>query len=197
MKRLGALTGLVLMVVALAPAQDNSGTRVVVPPRNSSRPRLLKITMLHANMEVKTHAGKEVIVESTSGSGRRREERTPDGLRRIDIPMGGFNVEEDDNVITIHSQPNLGGTLTVTVPVDTSAGKLAYELNNGAGIKAVYLDDERLRGEELSGLSPEMSVGRHRITFVIDRAERGSTGLVFELKDAEGETGHAQLVGGR
>jgi DUF4097 and DUF4098 domain-containing protein YvlB len=107
-------------MIALAPAQDNTGNRVVVPPRNSTRPRLLKISLMHANLTVKTHAAKEVIVESSAGTSRRRDERSADGLRRIDIPFGGFNVEEEDNVITVHGQPNMGGNLVVTVPADTS-----------------------------------------------------------------------------
>jgi hypothetical protein len=91
-----------------------------------------------------------------------------------------------------------GATVLARAEIDvTSAGRLAYTVNNGAGIKAVYLDDERLRDVTASGLSASMPVGRHRITFVIDRAERGSTGLELELKDADGETGHVQIVGGR
>ena len=121
MKRYLALTGLTLAICALASAQDNAG-RVVVPARNSSRPRLVKATLTNAGIVVKTHAGKDVIVESGSSNERKRErdERRSDGLRRIDIPMNGFNVEEDDNVITIHSSSAMGGKLVVTVPVDTS-----------------------------------------------------------------------------
>jgi hypothetical protein len=120
MKRYLALTGLTLMVCARAPAQDNTGNRVVVPARNSTRPRLVKASLLHAGITVKTHAGKDVIVESTSPASRRRDEKNAEGLRRIDLPFGGFNVEEEDNVITIHSGPNMGGSVVVTVPADTS-----------------------------------------------------------------------------
>jgi hypothetical protein len=119
MKRYIALMGLTLMVSALAPAQENTGQRAVVPARNSTRPRLVKASLMQAGITVKTHAGKEVIVEA-SGSGRRAAEKNSEGLRRIDIPFGGFSVEEEDNVISIHAQPNMGGTLTVTVPADTS-----------------------------------------------------------------------------
>lgn len=120
MKRYLALTGLTLMVCALAPAQDNTGNRVVVPPRNSTRPRLVKASLTNAGITVKTHAGKEVIVESTAPASRRRDEKNAEGLRRIDIPFGGFNVEEEDNVITIHGNPSMGGSVMVTVPADTS-----------------------------------------------------------------------------
>ena len=120
MKRFLALMGLTLTMTALAPAQESTGNRVVVPARNSTRPRLLKVTMLHANVTVKTHAGKDVIVETAAPESRRREERTSDGLRRIDLPAAGFQVEEQDNVITVHGSPLHSGNLTVTVPADTS-----------------------------------------------------------------------------
>lgn len=119
MKRYMALTGFTLLVCALAPAQDNTGNRVVVPARNSSRPRLVKASLTNAGITVRTHAGKEVIVESSAG-GSRRQERNSEGLRRIDIPIGGYNVEEEDNVITIHGNASMGGNLLVTVPADTS-----------------------------------------------------------------------------
>jgi hypothetical protein len=115
-----ALTGLTLMICALAPAQENSGHRVVVPARNSTRPRLLKVGVLHAGVTVKTHAGKDVIVESSAPPARRREERTPEGLRRIDTPFGGYSVEEEDNVITVQGQASYGGGIVVTVPPDTN-----------------------------------------------------------------------------
>jgi DUF4097 and DUF4098 domain-containing protein YvlB len=124
MKRYLALTGLTIMVCALAFAQESTGQRVVVPARNTTHPRVLKATLLNAGITVRTHAGKDVIVETTASSrDRERErarERTPDGMRRIDLPLGGFSVEEEDNVITIRSGVSLGGNLVVSVPVDTS-----------------------------------------------------------------------------
>lgn len=120
MKRYLALAGLTLAMCALAPAQENTGNRVVVPARSSTRPRMLKASLLNTGITVKTHAGKDVIVESTAGPSRRREERSADGLRRIDLPFGGFSVEEEDNVITIHGSPALSGNLVVNVPADTN-----------------------------------------------------------------------------
>ena len=137
MRRYMALTGLTMMVCALAPAQDNTGNRVVVPARNTTRPRLVKASLTNAGITVKTHAGKDVIVESTS-TARRREEKNSEGLRRIDLPFGGFNVEEEDNVITIHGSASMGGNVIVTVPVDTS-----LQLRSTHGPVAV----EGVRGE--------------------------------------------------
>src|SRR5438045_1107375 len=110
MKRYLALTGLAFILGALGYAQESTGQRVVVPARNSSRPRLVKASLLNAGITVKTHTGKEVIVESVASGSRDRErerarERTPEGMRRIDLPNGDFSVEEEDNVINIRSGP--------------------------------------------------------------------------------------------
>jgi DUF4097 and DUF4098 domain-containing protein YvlB len=120
MKRYAALTGLALMVCALGYAQESTGQRVVVPARNTTHPRLVKASLVNSGITVKTHTGKDVIVESTERERGRAPERTPDGMRRIDVPSGGFSVEEEDNVITIRSGVMSGGNLVVTVPVDTS-----------------------------------------------------------------------------
>jgi predicted membrane protein len=124
MKRYLAVTGLTLIVSALAVAQEGGGQRVVVPARNSSRPRQLKVNTLHAGITVHTYAGKDVIVESAGATPRRGRERdrqpAPDGMHRIDMPAGGFTVEEEDNVITLKANTFAAGNITVSVPVDTS-----------------------------------------------------------------------------
>src|SRR3954470_24010464 len=114
MKRYLALTGFTLMVCALGFAQESAGQRVVVPARNTTHPRLVKASLLNSGITVKTHTGKDVIVESTERERERARERTPDGMRRIDVPLGGFSVEEEDNVITIRSNVMSSGNLIVT-----------------------------------------------------------------------------------
>lgn len=125
MKRYLALAGLTLLASTFAPAQESTGQRVVVPARNTSRPRVLKASILNAGITVKTHSGTDVIVETAEPTTPRRvrtreRDQAPPGMHRIDLPTGDFNVEEEDNVITIHSGPSMGGNLIVTVPVNTS-----------------------------------------------------------------------------
>jgi hypothetical protein len=117
------LTGLLLATSTLIWAQD--ADRVVVPARNTSRPRVVNASVMNGSINVKTYDGKEVIVEaggSASGE-RRRQERgsAPDGLHRLDLPgRSGLEVEEDDNVITVKTHINSNSNLTITVPVNTS-----------------------------------------------------------------------------
>src|SRR5579863_2399046 len=104
MKRYWAPLGLTLTLCALACAQDTSGGRIVVPARNSTRPRVLNVTSTHGSITVNAYNGKEVIVETESGYSRnRRPDRGVDGMHRIDLPSRGLVVEEDDNVITVRA----------------------------------------------------------------------------------------------
>jgi hypothetical protein len=122
MKRSLALTGLTVAVCALACAQDSTGDRVVVPARNTTHPRVVNAALTHGSITVKTYNGKEVIVEavSSSSSSRRRSSERTDGLRRIDMPIRGLVVEEEDNVIQVRSSSSEPHQLVITVPPDTS-----------------------------------------------------------------------------
>ena len=125
MKPTAVLAGFLLIGGALLQAED--ADRVVVPARSSSRPRVVNASVLNGSITVKTYEGKEVIVEAGGSAGGRehgrREDRstTSDGLKRLDLPgRSGLEVEEDDNVITVHTSVMGNANLTITVPVNTS-----------------------------------------------------------------------------
>jgi hypothetical protein len=121
MKTTFVLAALSLAFGSLVPAQDNSGERVVIPARNSSRPRKVTVRSNQGPITVKTYAGKEVIVEMADGISRRgRRETPPEGMRRIDALPRGLSVEEQDNQISINTSALGHGPLTITVPPDTS-----------------------------------------------------------------------------
>lgn len=124
-----ALAGLILNLGALLSAQDVTGDRVVVPPRNSSRPRVIKANVSNGSITVTTHATQDVIVE-TGARNERRPDRTIDGLRRLNLPPRGLEVQEDDNVITVRMNGEAANSsLNLIVPVDTS---LNLQSSNGA-----------------------------------------------------------------
>jgi hypothetical protein len=133
MKPMLALTGIILAVCPLVVAQDG---RVVVPARNSTRPRKVDVSLSQGSVIVRAYNGKEVIVESGRGDRPERHEQSG-GMRRIDIPSRGFTVEEEDNVITVRSR-NEGGSLVISVPADTS---LTARTHNG------YIEADGLHGE--------------------------------------------------
>src|SRR5579883_2673549 len=118
MKRYLGLAALILAITAAAPAQENTGPRVVVPSRNTSRPRTVKATTTNSSITVRTHSGSDVIVESGDNGRRRLPDRTPDGLHRIDMPREMAVSEEGDTIVV--RSPVSGGSLTITVPENTS-----------------------------------------------------------------------------
>jgi hypothetical protein len=124
MKNHSALMGITLAVCSLGFAQDSGNERVVVPARNSTHPRKLDVNLMGGSITVKGYSGKEVIVE-TRGGGKSApappEDRRADGLRRLDVPVSGLSVEEQDNVVTVRMQrANRGSSVAITTPVDTA-----------------------------------------------------------------------------
>jgi len=135
MKPLFALVGIILAVCPMAVAQE-SGERIVVPARSSSRPRKLDVNLMQGAVTVKSYAGKDVIVEVPREG--RREPQQSGGMHRIDMPNRGLTVEEEDNVITVRSRMPGNGPVTISVPADTS---LAAKAMNGS------VDVQGLSGE--------------------------------------------------
>jgi hypothetical protein len=136
MKATLASTGLLLVLCALAGAQDTTGNRVVVPARNTSHPRVINCNVLNGSITIKTHGGTEVIVEEPSGARAGGSAATHDGMKRIDVPMRGLEVVEDDNVITIHNRLGGRGNIFITVPADTSLH--LKSLNGNVNVDGVH-----------------------------------------------------------
>jgi hypothetical protein len=111
MKTRLSLVGL-LVVCATAQAQRS----VVIPGTEGARPpRPVSIHSLNGSITVKTHAGKDVIVE-TGESRDYRDSRDRSGMRRIDPPRG-LTIDQEGEAIRIDSG---NSSVTVTVPVPTS-----------------------------------------------------------------------------
>jgi len=103
------LAGLLVTVCTAAQAQRS----IVIPgTEGAGPPRPVSIHSLNGSITVKTHAGKDVIVET----GESRDSKDASGMRRIDPPRG-LTIDQDGEAIKINSG-NSG--LTVTVPVQTS-----------------------------------------------------------------------------
>jgi hypothetical protein len=141
MKPTYAIIGLALVLTPAVPAQDTGGERVVVPARNTSRPRKVTAHLMSGSITVKAYSGKDVIVESTEGSAsrsRRYREAPPPppGMHRLDVPPPGLTVEEEDNQITVKAQLHTG--LVISVPPDTS-----LDLHTMSGA----IDVEGVKGE--------------------------------------------------
>jgi len=126
MKRVSAVPAIVLFACSVAGAQEIQGDRVVVPARNSSRPRLVKVETHNGGIIIKAFSGANVEVE-TRGHEVRRPAQTKDGtMHRINLPPTGLEVEEEDNVVTVRLNPSGDGDLVINVPVNTSVNATAH-----------------------------------------------------------------------
>ena len=108
----------------LLPAQD--GDKVSVPFSDPSRPGTVRVELMHGDITVRTHSGKDVLVDMAGAraatSRTRTSRRTPaevEGLKRIDVSGSRMDVEERENVIRVNSGVSQGN-VTVTVPQNTS-----------------------------------------------------------------------------
>ena len=179
MKRSLALMGLSLALCALACAQDNTGDRVVVPARDTTKPRVVEASLTHGTITVKPYSGKEVIVQTSddSRSGRDKDkdkDRTVDGLHRIDLPARGLVIEEEDNVIHIRTSASRSQSLIISVPADTS---LHLRTTNGS------IMAEGIHGEiEASSSNGEISLTNISGTVVADTTN-GSIKVTMDRVD--------------
>jgi len=127
-----------LAVTASAQGQDVSADRLVVNFSDPSRPGLLRVNLVNNAVSVKTHPGREVIIESTSRGGRRGpDRRVPTGLRRIDTNPG-LAVEEENNVMTVTNMRN-SGNLEIQVPAKTN---LNLRTVNGGNLQVDDVEGE-------------------------------------------------------
>jgi DUF4097 and DUF4098 domain-containing protein YvlB len=122
MKTMKSATFCLLLAAALLPAQDTD--RVTVPLRDASRPATVRVDLMNGNIGVKSHTGKDVIVEMSGQSGARRSARKSaelEGLKRIDVISSGLDIEENDNVVRIGSGPRAANAnVTIHVPANTT-----------------------------------------------------------------------------
>jgi hypothetical protein len=152
MKLYSALLGILMGICGCAWAQDQDAERVVVPARNSTRPRRVEVTGRLGNITVKAYAGKEVVVEASRDTDRNKErhrDQTAEaaGMRRLDGGPQGLTVEEQDNVVSVRGGFRHSGPLTISVPADTSvkvhslSGQIELE-----GVKGEF-DLESMNGQ--------------------------------------------------
>lgn len=112
-----ALAGALL----LAPRASAQSTpdRITVNLSDPSRPGLVKVGMVNGSITVKTHDGKDIIVEARARNQER--ERETGGPKRLNISTTGLTVEEENNEVRVSTE-SYARTIdvTLTVPVHTS-----------------------------------------------------------------------------
>ena len=114
MKRL-RLVAILMIAAALTVAAQ----QVTIPFSGGGRPQTLRIILLNGGIEIRGYDGKDVILDSAGGSGKRKDREERKGPRRIDI-ANGFSMSEDNNVVTIHGSSGGSSHLALQVPFQTN-----------------------------------------------------------------------------
>lgn len=113
------------VAAALGSAQTPGVDRVAVPLADPDRPAILHVSLLAGSITVKSHSGKDVIVEITQPEDPPREVKTQQrgGLKLIPNTSSGLTVEQEGNSVEVgvgmqamHREKKL----TIQVPVRTS-----------------------------------------------------------------------------
>jgi hypothetical protein len=124
------LAGLAIAAAPLA-AQQPVDRGLVIPIGDASRPAQLRVDVRNRGINVRTHSGKEIILQAQQG-GRNRGGSTPSQL--------GLNVEGENNVIRVSDNSSGGsGTLLIQVPAKTN---LILKTVNGGAIVVDGVDGE-------------------------------------------------------
>jgi len=107
------------LVLSVSAANAQNGDRLTVPLTDPSRPVTLSASLLAGSITVKTHDGKDIIIEAHARGGEK--ETTKNGMRRIPMTSSGVSAEEQDNNVRISSESyNHAVDMTVSVPLRTS-----------------------------------------------------------------------------
>lgn len=104
------------------------GDRIAVNLDDPSRPAMVRVSMVNGSITVKTHDGKDVIVEAKPRNQER--ERETGGPKRLNIATTGLTVEEENNEVRVSTE-SYARTIDVTVTVPAHASLKLRAVNDG------------------------------------------------------------------
>ncbi|MBM3785766.1 MAG: DUF4097 domain-containing protein [Acidobacteria bacterium] len=119
--------------------------RITVPLRDPGRPAHVRFQTVNGSISVKTHAGREVIIDSDAALPSTKEGRN--GMKQILLGHGGVTIEEENNTVTIKPDHAGGGSFTVLVPGGSSVNLKSV---NAKEIRVEGLDGE-VNAETVNG----------------------------------------------
>lgn len=151
--RLAVVSMVPLLLPSCAHAQPTpSDSRVSIPLSDSSRPAVVKASVINGAIAVKAYDGKEVIVEAHPQVGREHEVATGSPAdskesakaadkkpKRVPMRGSGLTVEEENNRVHISVPPFNTVDLSIMVPVRSS---LILRTVNGREISVTGVEGE-------------------------------------------------------
>jgi DUF4097 and DUF4098 domain-containing protein YvlB len=107
---------------------QSNGDRIVVNLTDPSRPAMVNVSLVNGSITVKTHDGKDVIVEARARNQEREKESG--GPKRINISTTGLTVEEENNEVRVGTESHVR-TIDVTLTVPVHASLKLRAVNDG------------------------------------------------------------------
>lgn len=120
-----------LAVSALGLAQTTPN-KYTIPLTDPTRPARVHVESVNGSITVETHAGKDVILEVTTGSPLKDRGADAKGMKRFDLMSGGLEAEERNNQVKIESGSHAKVDMRILVPPESS---VKAELVGGGDLK--------------------------------------------------------------
>ncbi len=134
---------LIGLVVWTAVLSAQSTDKMSIAFRDPSRPGTVKMNVLYGSIVVRTHAGKDVVVDTDSKPDKEPQRDVPEsarGLKRLNATGPSITLEEDNNVVTVSMGWRARSeTVTILVPVKSS---LKLSSTGGKSILVEGVDGE-------------------------------------------------------
>jgi hypothetical protein len=134
------IVSLLLAAAGAAAAQDNPVTVAFSDP---SRPGTVRVNVMSGGLTVKTHAGRDVIIQTRAGrvTSRSRAQREAEnqGLRRLEAVSSGLSVDEENNIMNIGTTRMNSSDLEIQLPARTN---LKVGMVNGENVVIEGVDGE-------------------------------------------------------
>jgi hypothetical protein len=108
---------------AATPSQPATPEHIAVAFSDPSQPGKLNVKLLAASISIKGYAGKEVVIDARMGDDEDKDSKSDrGGMHRIRNSASGLEVEEEHNVMSVHTgfPTNRPVHLTIQVPARTS-----------------------------------------------------------------------------
>ncbi len=111
------LAGAALLLAAAACAQEPQ--KLTIPLTDPAKPVTLRVGMQAGSITVKTHTGKDVVIDVQNRGARREQPKT--GMRRIGPTGGEVRAEELDNTVRVSvSHASVPTDLVILTPPNAS-----------------------------------------------------------------------------
>ena len=99
-----AIIILLVLFVTQASAQEKETQQLIVPLSNPVKEGQLDVRVMSGSITISSYEGKDVIIDASSVTEEKKNEKRVDGLKRIPNRSFGLSVREEDNRVKISSQ---------------------------------------------------------------------------------------------